>query len=74
MSGDNARLLVVSGSITSQLEDLGCQILHDCCHVYWRAGTHPLGVVALPEEIMQQNNLQEVSLPEEPVYSTHWKL
>merc|ERR550517_28624 len=35
MPGNDARLLVVPGSIAGQLQDLGSQILHDCCHVYW---------------------------------------
>ena len=42
-------LLVVPGSIAGQLQDLGSQILHDCCHVHWSTGTNPLGVVAFPD-------------------------
>ena len=49
MPGDDARLLVVPGSIAGQLQDLGSQILHDCCHVYWSTSTNPLGVVAFPD-------------------------
>ena len=50
MSGDNARFLVVPGSVASQLKDLGSQVFHDSCHVYWSPCTHPLGVVAFPDE------------------------
>ena len=49
MPGNDARLLVVPGSIAGQLQDLGSQILHDCCHVHWSTGTNPLGVVAFPD-------------------------
>ena len=51
MSGNDARLLVVPGSITSQLEDLGCQVFHHSGHVDGGARAHPLGVVAFPEEL-----------------------
>ena len=45
---DNARLLVVPGSITSKLKDLGGQVLHDSSHVDGSSSTHPLGIVSLP--------------------------
>ena len=47
---DNARLLVVPGSIASQLEDLSSQVLHDSCHVDWSPCTHPLGIVPFSNE------------------------
>ena len=50
MSGDDARFLVVPGSVTSQLEDLGSQVFHHSCHVDRCARAHPLGVVTFPEE------------------------
>ena len=53
MSGDNARFLVVSGSIASQLKDLGSQVLHHSCHVDGCARAHPLGIVTFPGEFMQ---------------------
>ena len=46
---DDARFLVVSGSVTSQLQNLGSQILHDCCHVHRCTSSNSLGIVALPD-------------------------
>ena len=73
MSGDDTGLLVVPGSVTSQLKDLSCQVLHDCRHVDGCACSHPLSVVAFPEEfyIVQDKTF---SLPEEPVNPPHWEL
>ena len=48
MPGNDAWLLVVPGSDTSQLQDLGSQVLYDCCHVNRRTSSNSLGVVALP--------------------------
>ena len=52
VSGDDARFLVVPGSVPGQLEDLGGQVFHHSGHVDGCAGAHPLGVVALPEEFV----------------------
>ena len=51
MPWDDARLLVVPGSVASQLQDLCSQVLHDCCHVHWSTSSNPLSVVALPTHI-----------------------
>merc|ERR1719239_1331243 len=48
--GDDARLLVVSGSISSQLQNLSSQVFHYCCHVDGSSCPNSLGVVALPPE------------------------
>ena len=47
---DNARLLVVPSSIAGELKDLSSQILHNGSHVDGGSSTHPLSVVALPEQ------------------------
>merc|ERR1719237_1456964 len=47
---DDARLLVVPGGVTSQLQDLGSQVLHDSRHVDWSAGSNSLRIVAFPEQ------------------------
>merc|ERR1719378_1265001 len=47
---DDTRLLVVPGSIASQLQDLSRQVLHHGCHVHWSTSSKPLGIVALPEQ------------------------
>ena len=45
---NDARLLVVPGSVTSQLQDLGSQVLHDCCHVNWSTSANSLRIIAFP--------------------------
>ena len=52
MTGNDPLLLVVPGSVPSQLEDLGGQVFHHSGHVNRCAGAHPLGVVAFPEEFV----------------------
>ena len=43
-------LLVVTGGVASQLEDLGSEVLHHGCKVDGSTSTDPLGVVASAEE------------------------
>ena len=50
MTGDYPGLLVVSGGVTGQLEDLSREVLHDGGHVDGGSGTDTLGVVALPQK------------------------
>ena len=50
VAGDDPGLLVVPGSIASQLEDLSSQVLHDSSHVDRGTSTHTLSIVALPQE------------------------
>ena len=67
---DNARLLVVPGSIASQLKDLSSQVLHDSCHVDWSPCTHPLGIVPFPivsEVKTGQRCIKARNQPEKPV-------
>merc|ERR1719427_192799 len=47
---NDTRLLVVPGSIPSQLKDLSCQVLHHSRHVDWSSCTHPLGIVSQPAQ------------------------
>ena len=49
MSGHDPALLVVSGRISGQLEDLRGQILHDGGQIDGGSGAHALGVVAFAE-------------------------
>ena len=49
VAGDDPGLLVVPGSIASQLKDLSSQVLHDSGHVDRGASTHTLSIVALPQ-------------------------
>ena len=50
MSGDDSGLLVVTGSVASQLEDLSSEVLKDSSQVDRGTSTHSLGVVSLAEE------------------------
>ncbi len=47
---DDTRLLVVTGGVASQLENLGSEVLQDSSQVDGSTGTNALGVVALPEQ------------------------
>ena len=59
VAGDYPRLLVVAGRIARQLQDLSGEVLEYRRQVDRRAGAHPLGVVALPQQ---------------PVHAAHGKL
>ena len=52
MTGDDPGLLVVTGSIASELEDLSCEVLHDGRQVDWGTSTDTFGIVSLAEEAM----------------------
>ena len=56
MTRDNPGLLVVSGGVTGQLEDLGCQVFHDSCEVDWSTSTYTLGIVALAQKTVNTSN------------------
>lgn len=50
MTGNDTGLLVVAGSVTSQLEDFSSKVLEDGGEVDGSTGTDTLSVVALAEE------------------------
>ena len=56
MSWDDSGLLVVTGSITGQLEDLSSEVLEDGSQVDRGTSTHSLGVVAFAEESVDSAN------------------
>ena len=56
MTRDNTRLLVVAGSVSSQLEDLGRQILKNGSKIHGRTGSDTLGVVSLPQKTVDTTN------------------
>ena len=56
VTGDDAGLLVVTGSIAGQLEDLSCQVLHDCSQVDWCTSTNTVSVVSLAEKTVDTSN------------------
>ena len=48
--------LVVAGSVAGQLEDLGSEVLHDCCQVDRSAGSHSLGVVSRAKKTVNSSH------------------
>ena len=50
MTGNDTRLLVVTGGVTGELEDLGGEVLEDGSEVDGGTGTDTLGVVAALKE------------------------
>ena len=53
---DDTGLLVVTGGVTSQLEDFSSQVLEDSSQVDGSTGTNTLGVVALAEQTVDTTN------------------
>lgn len=56
MARVDARLLVVTSSVASQLEDLSRKVFHDGREVHWSTGANSLGVVALSEMTMDPSD------------------
>ena len=56
MSGDDSGLLVVTGSVASQLEDLSSEVLKDSSQVDGGTSTHALSVVAFAQETVDTSN------------------
>ena len=56
MAGDDAGLLVVTGSIAGQLEDLSSQVLHDGSQVDGGTSTDTVSIVSLAEKTVDTSN------------------
>jgi len=56
MTGDDTGLLVVAGSVASQLEDFGSEVLQNSSEVDGSTSTNTLGVVALAEKTVDTTN------------------
>ena len=56
VTGDDPGLLVVTGSISSQLKDLSSEVLHDSSHVDWSTSTNTGSIVTLAEETVDTSN------------------
>ena len=66
VTGDDPGLLVVTGSVAGQLEDLSCEVLHDSCHVDGGTGSNTLGIVALPQKTVDTSDGELESSPAGP--------
>ena len=56
VSWHDSVLLVVLGSVTSELEDLGGEVLKDGGEVHWGTGSDSLGVSSVLEESGDSSN------------------
>ena len=63
MAGDDPCLLVVTGSIASQLKDLSSKVLHDCSQVDRGTSSNTLSIVSLAEKAMDTANWELKSSP-----------
>lgn len=67
MTGNDSGLLVVTGSVASQLKDFGSEVLKDGSEVNGSTGTDTLSVVALSEKTVDTTNRKrETSLGRTP--------
>ena len=49
VAGDDPALLVVTGSVSRELEHLGGQVLHNRCEVHGGTSSDTLGIVSFPQ-------------------------
>ena len=56
VAGDDPGLLVVTGSVASQLEDLSSEVLKDSSQVDGSTSTHALSIVAFAQETVDTSN------------------
>ena len=56
VTGDDPGLLVVTGSVPSQLKDLSSQVLHDSSHVDWGTSSNTGSIVSLAEQTVDTSN------------------
>ena len=63
MTGDDSGLLVVTGSVASELEDLSSEVFHDGSQVHWCTGTYTLSIVALAEKTVDTSDGELKSSP-----------
>lgn len=67
MTGDDTGLLVVTGSVTSQLEDFGSEVLENGSEVDGSTSTNTLSIVALSKKTVDTTNRErETSLGRSP--------
>ena len=61
---DDPGLLVVTGSIASQLKNLSAQVLKHCSQVDWGTSSNPVSVVSFPQESVDTSNRELKPSPE----------
>ena len=66
MTGDDPGLLVVTGGVASQLEDLSSEVLHDGSQVDGSSSTNTGGIVSLAEQTVNTSNGELESSPAGP--------
>jgi hypothetical protein len=66
VTGDDPGLLVVTGSVASQLEDLSRQVLHNGSQVHGGTGSYALSIVSLAEQTMDTSDGELKSGPAGP--------
>ena len=66
MTGDDPGLLVVTGSVASQLEDLSSEVLHDGSKVDGSSSTNTGSIVSLAEQTVNTSNGELESSPAGP--------
>ena len=66
MSGDDPGLLVVTGSISRQLQNLSSQILHHGSQVDWGTSSNSLSIVALAEKTVNSSHWELKTSPAGP--------
>ena len=66
VTGDDPGLLVVTGGVAGQLEDLSGQVLHDGGHVHGGTGSDTLSIVSLPQKTVDTSDGELKSSPAGP--------
>ena len=56
VTGDDSCLLIVTSSVSRQLENLGAQILEHGSQVHWSTGANTLSIVPFAEKSMDTTN------------------
>jgi len=56
MTGDDPGLLVVTGGVSCQLEDLSCQVFHDGGQVDGGSGSYALSIVSFAQVTVDTSN------------------
>lgn len=56
MSWNDTCLLVVTSSVSSQLEDFSSQVFENCCKVDWSTSTNTLSIVSFSQESVNTTN------------------